>query len=80
MNIAVEAARQRGARALCADYVPTKKNTVIRELFPNLGFDRLDETAPANGSTRWFLSLERYAARETSISRLKEQDERSGNP
>jgi FkbH-like protein len=80
MNIAVEAARERGARALCADYVPTRKNTVIRELFPSLGFDRLDETAPANGATRWLLDLEKYAARETSISRLKEQDERPGNP
>jgi FkbH-like protein len=80
MNIAVEAARQRGARALCADYVPTKKNTVIRELFASLGFDRIAEAAPGNGSSQWHLSLEKYAARETSISRLKEQDERPGNP
>ena len=80
MNIAVEAARQRGARALCADYVPTKKNAVIRELFASLGFDRIEEAAPENGSSQWHLSLEKYAARETSISRLKEQDERPGNP
>ena len=80
MNIAVEAARQRGARALRADYVPTKKNAVIRELFASLGFDRIEEAAPENGSSQWHLSLETYAARDTSISRLKEQDERRGHP
>ena len=38
MNIAVEAARQRGARAFIADYIATSKNKVIRALYPSLGF------------------------------------------
>jgi FkbH-like protein len=79
MNIAVEAARERGARALRADYVPTKKNNVIRELYPNLGFDCIDGAASENGSTRWFMNLEKYAIRETSISRLREQNDRTEN-
>ena len=38
MNVAVEAARERGARALVADYIPTPKNDVISKLYPSLGF------------------------------------------
>ncbi len=72
MNIAVEAARDRGARALRADYIPTKKNGVISELFPNLGFNRVNETTPTNGPTRWCLTLEKYVARDTPIARLGE--------
>ena len=38
MNVAVEAARERGARAFVADYIPTPKNDVISKLYPSLGF------------------------------------------
>jgi FkbH-like protein len=64
MNIAVDAARSRGAKAFIADYVATPKNHVISALYPSLGF------ASANGSTtRWFLNLEDYVARKTHIAR-----------
>ena len=46
MNIAVEAARERGARALVADYIPTPKNDVISKLYPSLGFAEVDRPAP----------------------------------
>jgi FkbH-like protein len=72
MNIAVEAARNRGARALRADYIPTKKNGVVSELYPGLGFDRENETTPTNGPTSWFLKLERYVARDTFIAHSAE--------
>jgi FkbH-like protein len=67
MNIAVEAARQRGARALIADYIATSKNNVISALYPSLGFAAINETASANGATRWFLDFADYIARETHI-------------
>ena len=67
MNIAVEAARQRGARALIADYIATSKNNVISALYPSLGFAAVNETAPANGATRWFLNFADYVARDTHI-------------
>src|SRR5262249_3892076 len=38
MNIAVHAARERGVRAIVADYIPTPKNDVISKLYPSLGF------------------------------------------
>lgn len=71
MNIAVEAARDRGVRTLSADYIPTKKNTVIRELYPSLGFTPVDQDAPSNGPSRWILDLDTYSARKTHITRIE---------
>jgi FkbH-like protein len=77
MNIAVEAARERGARALVADYIPTPKNDVISKLYPSLGFAEVDRPAPANGATRWRLDLADYVARKTHIVAQGQQDDRS---
>jgi FkbH-like protein len=62
MNIAVEAARRRGAKALVADYIVTPKNHVIGALYPSLGF-----TAIGESGTRWFLSIEDYVVRPSHI-------------
>ena len=67
MNIAVEAARQRGARALIADYIGSSKNAVIKALYPSLGFTAVDQTTTSNGVTRWYLSLADYVRRDTHI-------------
>jgi FkbH-like protein len=69
MNIAVEAVRQRGARALIADYIATSKNGVIKALYPNLGFTAVDQTTTSNGATRWYLSVADYVRRDTHIVR-----------
>lgn len=69
MNIAVEAARQRGARMLRADYIPTNKNGVVSELYPTLGFTRGQDGAPDGGTTRWFLRVSDYVSRSTPIAR-----------
>jgi predicted enzyme involved in methoxymalonyl-ACP biosynthesis len=69
MNIAVEAARQRGARALIADYIPTSKNNMISALYTSLGFAAVDQTAPTSGATRWFLNLADYVMRDGHIVR-----------
>jgi FkbH-like protein len=70
MNIAVEIARRRGVRAFRANYVPTQKNGVIRDLYPSLGFTRANGATPANGVIHWSLSLAEYVARKTHIDRL----------
>ena len=67
MNIAVEVARQRGARALIADYIATPKNNVISALYLSLGFAPINEPAPANGAMRWFLDFSDYVTRDTHI-------------
>jgi len=69
MNIAVEAARQRGAQALLADYIPTSKNDVIKGLYPSLGFASINPTTVTNGATRWVLELAEYKTRATHIAR-----------
>ena len=71
MNIAVEAACRR-AQELRADYIPTKKNGVISELYPSLGFARVSEGMPADGASRWLLSLAEYSRRQTWIARRRE--------
>jgi FkbH-like protein len=70
MNIAVEVALRRGARALVANYIPTAKNYVTSGLYPGLGFAEHDQLATADGATRWFLKLVDYVARETHIMRV----------
>jgi FkbH-like protein len=69
MNIVVESARQRGAKGLIADYIATSKNKVISGLYPSLGFAAVNETAPTNGATRWFLNLANYILRDSQIMR-----------
>jgi FkbH-like protein len=68
MNIAVEAARARGVRALMADYIPTSKNNVISALYPALGFSAANQAVPI-GVTRWFLNIADYMTLETHIAR-----------
>ena len=69
MNIAVEAAREHGACTLQADYIPTAKNDVIRNLYPTLGFQPRALTVDEPGKTGWQLSLDQYQPRRTHISR-----------
>jgi FkbH-like protein len=72
MNIAVEAAQERGARALVADYIATSKNTVISGLYSSLGFAAVGPPASSNGVTRWYLTLGDYVKRHTHIARRGE--------
>ena len=72
MNIAVEAACRCRTQALRADYIPTKKNGVISELYASLGFVRVSDGVPADGASRWFLSLAEYSRRQTWITRRSE--------
>ena len=72
MNIAVETARQAGVRAFRADYIPTPKNGVVRDLYPTLGFTPLEKTWVDHGVTRWVLPLSEYAPQSTHIARKAE--------
>ncbi|HXR17366.1 MAG TPA: HAD-IIIC family phosphatase [Terriglobales bacterium] len=78
MNIAVETARRMGIRMFRADYIPTSKNGVVRELYSALGFTLAQDAAtPHDGATRWFLRLSDYVPQATHISRRSEQHDRS---
>jgi FkbH-like protein len=70
MNLAVEAARERGVRAIYGDYIPSAKNGVIKDLYQSLGF--VQESGGESGPSRWLMPLETYQARDTHISRRVE--------
>ena len=72
MNIIVDELRCRGVHTIQAEYIPTSKNKVISELFPNLGFNRVINSTLTNGATKWTLSLSEYIKRETHIARAGE--------
>jgi predicted enzyme involved in methoxymalonyl-ACP biosynthesis len=72
LNIAVEVCRQRGARQLRADFLPTAKNGVVAELYPSLGFTPAPIEQSANGGSRWILNLSDHVRRETHIARRTE--------
>ena len=40
---------------------------MIRTLYPSLGFTEVQQAAPAEGATRWFLDLANYVVRDTHI-------------
>jgi FkbH-like protein len=69
MNLAVEAIRHRGIRFLRVDYMPTKKNGIISELFGELGFSRQQTLALPGTAIRWVLDIEKYIPRRTFIAR-----------
>jgi FkbH-like protein len=77
MNIAVETARQMGVRTFRADYIPTAKNAVVRELYPTLGFTPAHEVDGHDGATRWFLQLSEYVPYSTRIARRSGQHDGS---
>jgi FkbH-like protein len=69
MNIAVEAARDRGIRTLHAHYVPSEKNGVVAGLYEGLGFTRANRPAPTEGASHWELNINEYVARRTFLER-----------
>lgn len=71
-NIAVEHARERRLSVIEAAFVPTAKNTVIKDLFATLGFSCVPELA-RDSESRWRLDLDRYAPHATHIARTERQ-------
>jgi FkbH-like protein len=67
MNIAVEVAQKRNARVLLADYMPTPKNGMIKDLYAKLGFSPIGNGG--NGQTHWRLDLTQFSPRQTWISK-----------
>jgi FkbH-like protein len=58
MNLVVERAAELGAIELLGEYLPTKKNGMVREHYRNLGFERVDgEDA---GPSSWRMKVATY--------------------
>jgi FkbH-like protein len=67
MNALVALARQRGARELVGEYLPTARNGMVAELYHRLGFAPMSRDE-AGGATRWSLLLDRYTPHSTFIT------------
>jgi FkbH-like protein len=55
LNRLVELAEDRALVRLVATYIPTAKNGIVKDLFADLGFNRIDQQD--DGQTRWELPL-----------------------
>lgn len=65
MNTIVECARKLGALRVIGEYIPTPKNSMVKEHYNMLGFTKLD-------GGRWALDVPTYKSRKNYISRLEE--------
>jgi len=63
LNTAVERAQSSGYKRIIGEYLPTSKNKIVEQLYPSLGFRRLDG-AP---SARYELLIEKYQIKECFI-------------
>lgn len=63
LNTIVDYARKNEYKKIIGEYLPTAKNAMVKELYPNLGF------APIEGakSEQWVLDVEKYQERECYI-------------
>jgi FkbH-like protein len=60
LNAVVSTARSKGGRRLIGEYIPTKKNGIVKDLYKNMGFILTSEG--------WVLDLMSYVERETLIT------------
>jgi len=65
LNTLVEHARSIGAATIVGEYVPTEKNSMVREHYPNLGFSPLDR---GDGRRLFQLDVPTYQVRECHIT------------
>ena len=61
LDALAEQCRARGVQVLRGHYLPTAKNTMVKDLYPSFGFAKTSEDP--SGATHWELSLAGYAPR-----------------
>ena len=71
MNLLVEEARRLGASELQGEYLPTKKNGMVRDLYPRLGFLRV--ALREDGSSLWALQLSDYVSFDAPIALVRNE-------
>ena len=62
LNTIVDYAREHGYKRIIGEYIPTQKNGMVKEHYPNLGFVSYAEN-------QWVLDVEAYESRECYIER-----------
>jgi predicted enzyme involved in methoxymalonyl-ACP biosynthesis len=66
MNLVAAEARQLGAARLIGEYVPTKKNGMVRDHYQKLKFEIMESRD--DGATVWGLGVLEYKPFDTFIS------------
>jgi len=69
MNLVIEEAKRLGARNLLGEYLPTKKNGMVKEHYRKLKFTQTNELD--DGSSAWHLSVAEYEPFPTFISTVR---------
>ena len=65
LNQMVEAARAAGYKYIIGEYLPTPKNSMVKDHFSNLGFERIEGSA----IDRFILNVDEYKERECYINK-----------
>jgi FkbH-like protein len=68
-NLVVSQAKALGAKVIFGEYIPTKKNGMVKEHYDKLGFELVSENAA--GVRRYKLDLETYTPAETFVEVLE---------
>ena len=66
LNTMVECAKKRGFKRIVGEYLPTPKNKMVEQHYPNLGFTKSDE--PSEG-VKYVLDVNSYQPRECYITK-----------
>jgi FkbH-like protein len=73
LNLIAEQAAALGARRVVGEYLPTKKNAMVLDHYPKLGFDTL--VREQNGAGRFCLDLAAFTPTPTFITVRKDEDD-----
>jgi FkbH-like protein len=70
MNRVVASARDKGAKRVIGEYIPSAKNGMVKEFYSRFGFALVGETAAsgASGATEWAVDVDAYEPTETLIT------------
>lgn len=63
LNTLVDYARTNGFKKIIGEYLPTLKNSMVKEHYPNLGFEAIEDSE----TSQWILNVENYQNRECYI-------------
>ena len=68
LAVVADSARALGCVRLLGRYMPTSKNAIVADLYPRLGFNRLDQDAAAGGDVWFELPLDGWAGAAVPIA------------
>ena len=68
MNYVINTGRQRAIKKVCAEYIPTAKNAMVKEFFVRFGFE---QTSNDNGRTTWAIDPKQYQPTTSFIREIQ---------